>query len=54
MRAQLQVAKHLLSMGWREPKREGLVMLSRVLFGLNSLLAHLGASADWRQILDEV
>jgi len=51
MDAKLTVAKNLLRMGWREPKRRGLVMLSRILFGLNSLLATLEAEADWRTAL---
>ena len=46
--AKLKIAKSMLSMGWREPKREGVVMLGRILFGMNSLLAALESQADWR------
>jgi predicted unusual protein kinase regulating ubiquinone biosynthesis (AarF/ABC1/UbiB family) len=49
--AKMTVAKHLLRVGWRDPKRHGLVMLSRILFGMNSLLATLEAEADWRRLL---
>lgn len=49
--AKMTVAKNLLRIGWREPKRHGLVMLSRILFGMNSLLASLEAEADWRALL---
>jgi hypothetical protein len=49
--AKLTVAKNLLRFGWREPKRHGLVMLSRILFGMNSVLATLEAEADWRSLL---
>jgi predicted unusual protein kinase regulating ubiquinone biosynthesis (AarF/ABC1/UbiB family) len=51
--AKLTVAKNLLRFGWREPKRHGLVMLSRILFGMNSVLATLEAEADWRSLLRE-
>ncbi|NVB41010.1 AarF/ABC1/UbiB kinase family protein [Pseudenhygromyxa sp. WMMC2535] len=47
----MTVAKNLLRIGWREPKRRGLVLLSRILFGMNSLLASLEAEADWRAVL---
>lgn len=49
--AKLKIAKSMLSMGWREPKREGVVMLGRILFGMNSLLAALESQADWRAML---
>jgi predicted unusual protein kinase regulating ubiquinone biosynthesis (AarF/ABC1/UbiB family) len=52
--AKLTVAKNLLTIGWREPKRHGLVLLSRILFGMNSVLATLEAEADWRALLREV
>ncbi|PRQ08263.1 ABC1 kinase family protein [Enhygromyxa salina] len=53
LEAKLTVAKNLLKIGWREPKRHGLVLLSRILFGMNSLLAALEAEADWRSLLRE-
>lgn len=49
--AKLTIAKNLLRIGWREPKRRGLVLLSRILFGMNSVLASLEAEADWRALL---
>ena len=51
--AKKTVAKNLLRIGWQEPKRHGLVLLSRILFGLNSVLATLEAEADWRTLLRE-
>lgn len=51
--AKMTIAKNLLRDGWREPKRHGLVLLSRILFGMNSLLATLEAEGDWRQALQE-
>lgn len=51
MNAKMTVAKNLLRIGWREPKRQGLVMLSRILFGMNSLLASLQAEGNWREML---
>ena len=53
MQTKMTVAKNLLRIGWREPKRHGLVLLSRILFGMNSLLASLEAEADWRSMLLE-
>ncbi|KIG18594.1 ABC1 family protein [Enhygromyxa salina] len=53
LEAKLTVAKNLLRIGWREPKRHGLVLLSRILFGMNSLLASLEAEADWRTLLQQ-
>ncbi len=54
MQTKMTVAKNLLRIGWREPKRHGLVLLSRILFGMNSLLASLEAEADWRSMLLEL
>lgn len=51
MHAKMTIAKNVLRIGWREPKREGLILLSRILFGMNSLLAALEAEADWRALL---
>ena len=53
MEAKMTVAKNLLRIGWREPKRHGLVLLSRILFGMNSVLASLEAEADWRALLQQ-
>ena len=49
--AKMKILKNLLRIGWKEPKRAGLVMLSRILFGMNSLLAALEAEGDWRRLL---
>jgi hypothetical protein len=43
-------AKQFLNIRWREPKREGLAPLVRILFGLCSLLAALEAEGDWRSL----
>jgi predicted unusual protein kinase regulating ubiquinone biosynthesis (AarF/ABC1/UbiB family) len=51
IQVKMKILKNLLRIGWREPKREGLVLLSRILFGMNSLLAVLGAEADWRALI---
>lgn len=51
MNAKLKIAKNVLRIGWREPKRQGLILLSRILFGMNSLLASLEAEGDWRELL---
>lgn len=51
--AKMTIAKHLLKVGWRDPQRRGLSLLSRILFGMNSLLATLEAEADWRTLLRE-
>ncbi len=48
MQMKLKIFKNLFRIGWKEPKRAGLVMLSRILFGMNSLLAALEAEGDWR------
>ncbi|MCA9715569.1 MAG: AarF/ABC1/UbiB kinase family protein [Myxococcales bacterium] len=53
MQMKLKIFKNLLRIGWKEPKRAGLVMLSRILFGMNSLLASLEAEGDWRRRLTE-
>lgn len=50
MKAKMEVAKSLLKTRWEEPKREGLVHFSRILFGLFSILADLRAEADWRAL----
>ena len=50
----LQIFKSLFHRGWREPKRDGLILLGRILFGSNSLLAALGAEHDWRALLLEL
>lgn len=50
----MTVAKSLLRIGWREPKRHGLISLNRILFGMNSLLAALEAEAGWRPMLREL
>lgn len=49
--AKKTIAMNLLRIGWREPKREGLVLLSRILFGLNSVLASLEARGQWAATL---
>lgn len=54
MHGKLVVAKKILRTGIWEPKRQGLVFLHRINFGLTSLLATLGAEANWRAILDEI
>ena len=55
LKANVTIWKGMLTTGWRDPKREGLVMLSRVLFGAMSLLSALNAEGPWRAlILEEV
>lgn len=49
----LNMAKSLLQTKWREPKREGLSPLVRILFGLNTVLAGLEAESDWRTLISK-
>ena len=53
LRAKMRVMRGLFRTGWRDPQREGLALLSRILFGTNSLLAALEAERDWRALLLE-
>lgn len=45
------ITKSLFTDGWSEPRRDGVVHLGRIVFGLFSLLAELRAESDWTQIL---
>lgn len=47
-----KVAKHVVRSGWQEPKLEGLVLLTRIIVGMNSILARMEATADWRALID--
>jgi predicted unusual protein kinase regulating ubiquinone biosynthesis (AarF/ABC1/UbiB family) len=51
VRLKLAVAKSLLKEGWSEPRRDGVVHLGRIVFGLFSLLADLRAESDWTAML---
>ncbi|MEO1269658.1 MAG: AarF/ABC1/UbiB kinase family protein, partial [Myxococcota bacterium] len=50
MDAKMVAARRLLSTGIQEPKMEGFVFLTRIIFGLSSLLARLEAQADWLEL----
>lgn len=54
MRAKRELAVDAVRSGWRGPTRGGIVMLSRLLFGTNSLLAELGSECDWRALLQSI
>ncbi|MCO4760117.1 MAG: AarF/ABC1/UbiB kinase family protein [Myxococcales bacterium] len=50
----LLVAKKLFKTGIFDTKRPGAVFLHRINFGLNSILAQLGAEADWPAEVDAI
>lgn len=52
-KTKMALLKTAIQHGWHEPKREGLVMFSRILFGMNSLLAALKAESDWRTLVSK-
>ncbi|HAN30490.1 MAG TPA: hypothetical protein DCQ06_02735 [Myxococcales bacterium] len=48
------VTRKLLTAGVFDTKRPGAVFLHRINFGLNSILAQLGAKGDWPAHIDEI
>lgn len=52
MEMKLLVAKKIFKVGIFDTKRPGSVFLHRINFGLNSILAQLGAEADWPAEVD--
>ena len=53
IQAKMVVAKSLMKRGIKDPGSPGTVFLFRLNYGVATLLAHLGAEADWPQLLVE-
>lgn len=51
MKMKLDITKNLLRDGWSEPRRDGLVHMGRIVFGLYSLLAEIRAENNWLTLL---
>ncbi len=54
MDGKLLMAKKMLRHGVFEAKQQGIVFMYRINFGLNSILATLGAEADWLEVMAEI
>jgi hypothetical protein len=54
IRGKLMFARHVLRSGIQEAKQPGLVFLSRINFGLASILAMLEAEGNWRAQIDAI
>jgi len=53
LKMKVEITKNLWRDGWSEPRRDGLVHLGRIVFGLYSLLADLKAENDWESLLSQ-
>lgn len=54
MQLKKELGKRLLKIGIFETKRTGVVFLHRINFGLNSILATLGAEADFQKMVEQI
>ncbi len=54
MEGKLLMARKVLKHGVFEAKQPGIVFMYRINFGLNSILATLGAEADWLEVMAEI
>lgn len=50
----MMLARKMLKLGIFEAKQQGIVFMYRINFGLNSILAALGAEADWLEVMAEI
>ena len=53
VRGKMVLAKNALKKGLRGPSRQGVAYMSRVVFGLSSLLSRLGAEVRWADVTGE-
>ena len=51
LEAKMILAKEAVKGGMKDPEGQGLVFLTRLNFGVATLLANLGATADWPQLV---
>lgn len=54
LKAKVTLAKKLFKLGIRETKQPGVVFMQRINFGLNSILATLGAEEDWPALMADI